>query len=136
MDRIIYSTPDGGVAIVIPANSVSEALKDVPSDIEYMIVPLDQIPSDRFFRNAWVKGTGRVDIDLPKAKEIGHEVRRRLRAEEFAPYDEVIAKQIPGNDLSAAEQARSDIRLKYSLIQETIDLATTPEQIKAAIDAA
>lgn len=136
MERIIYSAPDGRVAIVVPANSVSEALKDVPAGIEYEIVPLDQIPSDRFFRNAWVKGTGRVDIDLPKAKEIGHEVRRRLRAEEFAPYDEVIAKQIPGNDLLAAEQARADIRLKYSLIQEAIDLATTPEQIKAAIDAA
>ena len=36
-----------------------------------------------------------IVINIDKAKGIAHEIRRAKRAEEFAPYDEVIMKQIP-----------------------------------------
>ena len=75
-----------------------------------------------------------ITINLDKAKAIGHDIRRQKRAEEFAPYDEVIAKQIPGVDAVEAEEARKQIRFKYELVQETIDLATAPDEIKAALD--
>ena len=71
-------------------------------------------------------------IDLTKAKNIGHDMRRAARAEEFKPYDEAIAKQIPGTD--GAEIARQAIREKYAVIQTNIDAATTPEEIKAALE--
>jgi len=77
-----------------------------------------------------------ITINLDKAKAIGHDKRRAMRAEEFKPYDDVIAKQIPGADAAAAEVARSDIRLKYALIQDVIENATTPEEIKAALESA
>lgn len=56
--RIIYATPEGGVAIIIPAPecglSIEEiAAKDVPPGVEYKIVDVSEIPSDRTFRNAW-----------------------------------------------------------------------------------
>jgi hypothetical protein len=76
-----------------------------------------------------------ITINLDKAKAIGHDKRRAARAEEFKPYDDIIAKQIPGADAAAAEVARSDIRLKYALLQDVIDQATTPEQIKEALEA-
>jgi hypothetical protein len=72
-------------------------------------------------------------IDLTKAKNIGHDMRRAARAEEFKPYDEAIAKQIPGTE--GAEAARQVIRDKYATIQTNIDAATTPEEIKAALEA-
>lgn len=74
-----------------------------------------------------------ITINLDKAKAIGHDKRRAMRAEEFKPYDEVIMKQIPGNDAAEAEQARKDIRVKYGLIQEAIDLAESPKEIKSAL---
>ena len=74
-----------------------------------------------------------ITINLDKAKAIGHDKRRAMRAEEFKPYDEVIMKQIPRNDAAEAEQARKDIRVKYGLIQEAIDLAESPEEIKSAL---
>ena len=77
-----------------------------------------------------------ITINLDKAKAIAHDKRRQLRAEEFAPYDEVIAKQIPGTDAVAAEFERVQIREKYAFLQESIDLATTPEAIKSALEAA
>jgi hypothetical protein len=71
-------------------------------------------------------------IDLTKAKNIGHDMRRAARAEEFKPYDEAIAKQIPGQ-VDGAEAARQAIREKYAAIQVDIDAASTPDEIKAAL---
>ena len=73
-----------------------------------------------------------IVINVTKAKSIGHDMRRAARAEEFKPYDEAIAKQIPGQ-AEGAEAARQAIREKYAAIQTAIDAAATPDQIKAAM---
>ena len=134
MKRIIYQNETGGVSIIIPTESVELALKDVPEGVPYEIVDEADIPSDRFFRNAWVANGAAVEVDLPKAKEIGHDIRRQKRSEEFAPYDDIIAKQIPGADATAAEEARQQIRDKYALIQDVIEGASTPDEIKTALE--
>jgi hypothetical protein len=51
--RIIYPTDDGGVAIIIPAESVEAAMKDIPAGKPYQIVDVSEIPTDRTFRGAW-----------------------------------------------------------------------------------
>lgn len=58
--RIIYKSDDGGVAVIAPTDealrnySIEEiAQKDVPSGKAYKIVSVDDIPTDRTFRNAW-----------------------------------------------------------------------------------
>jgi hypothetical protein len=65
--RIIYSTDDGGVAVVVPSpeclqtRTIEEiAQKDVPAGVPYKIVDVTDIPSDRTFRSAW-----EVVIDEP-----------------------------------------------------------------------
>jgi hypothetical protein len=75
-----------------------------------------------------------ITINIDKAKSIGHDMRRAARAEEFKPYDDANAKQIPGQ-MEGAEAARQAIRDKYVAVQTAIDAATTPEQIKAALAA-
>ena len=72
-----------------------------------------------------------ITIDISKAKTIGHDMRRAARAEEFKPFDDAIAKQIPGTD--GAEEARQAIREKYAAVQAEIDAAETPDEIKAAL---
>jgi hypothetical protein len=74
-----------------------------------------------------------ININLDKAKAIGHEMRRKKRDEEFAPHDEVIMKQIPGPDLQKAEEKRQGIRDKYVVVQDQIDAASHPDHIKAAL---
>ena len=73
-----------------------------------------------------------IVINVTKAKSIGHDMRRAARTEEFKPYDEAIAKQIPGQ-AEGAEAARQVIREKYAAIQTAIDAAATPDEIKAAL---
>lgn len=56
--RIIYPTPEGGVAIIVPAVECGLtieqiAAKDVPAGVPYKVVNVSEIPSDRTFRSAW-----------------------------------------------------------------------------------
>lgn len=59
MKRIIYKTDTGGVAIVIPTpeyletHSIEDLVTDLPAGVEFKIVDVSDIPSDRTFRDAW-----------------------------------------------------------------------------------
>jgi hypothetical protein len=74
-----------------------------------------------------------ITINIDKAKTIAHDKRREARAEEFKPHDEIIMKQIPGADATAAEAARQAIRDKYATMQTAIDSASTVDTIKSAM---
>ncbi len=71
-----------------------------------------------------------ITINIDKAKTIAHDIRRAARAEEFAPLD--IKATIP-SEAEAAEAARQAVRDKYAAIQQSIESASTPEEIKAAL---
>ena len=134
MSKIIFTNSDGGVSVVHPTGEVP--INELPAKLgltDYEVVNDDVIPADRTFRNAWVKSGATVTEDLPKSKEIAHERRRAARAEEFKPHDEVIMKQIPGADATAAETARAAIRTKYATMQDEIEAATTTAKIKTAL---
>ena len=134
--RIIFQNDSGGVSVIVPTGSVELALKDVPEGVPYEIVEATDIPSDRTFRNAWVIGNGCIEHDLDQCRDIGHDIRRTMRSEEFQPFDEIIAKQIPGADALTAEASRQDIRDKYALIQDVINASKTPDEIKSALEGA
>jgi hypothetical protein len=53
--RIIYPNDEGGVSIIVPSPGQAEEqlLMAVPAGKPYKIVSVDEIPSDRTFRNAW-----------------------------------------------------------------------------------
>ena len=60
MNRIIYTTDDGGVAVIIPTPEALEqhgiqaiAIKDVPAGKKFKIVDAADIPADRSERDAW-----------------------------------------------------------------------------------
>lgn len=76
-----------------------------------------------------------IAINIDKAKAISHDVRRAKRSEEFAPLDEVIAKQIPGADVAAIEASRQEVREKFAEIQTQIEAAATADELKAIITA-
>lgn len=71
-----------------------------------------------------------IKINIDKAKQIGHDMRRAKRAEEFAPLD--IQATIPAK-AEEAETARQIIRDKYAAIQSQIDAAETSDEIKQAL---
>jgi hypothetical protein len=53
MNRIIFPNDNGGISVIIPAESVEAAMKDIPAGKPYLIVDAADIPADREFRGAW-----------------------------------------------------------------------------------
>ena len=53
--RVIYPSDDGGVCVIVPAPgaTLEQVLKAVPAGVAYEVVSVDDVPSDRTFRNAW-----------------------------------------------------------------------------------
>jgi hypothetical protein len=74
-----------------------------------------------------------IVINIDKAKGIAHDIRRAKRAEEFAPYDEVIMKQIPDANATEAEASRQAIRDKYATIQTNIDATADVESLTTLV---
>ena len=136
MTHIIHPLTDG-VAITTPTGEVpiEQVAAQVAPDGLYAIVTADQIPADTTFRGAWVYADGSIEIDLDKAKEITHNLRRAMRAEEFAPLDQTIAFRLPGTTIKETEKLREEVRDKYAEMQEEIDLATDVEQLKVLLEA-
>ena len=75
-----------------------------------------------------------ITVNLTKAKTIAHDVRRAKRAEEFAPLDEVIMKQIPGADTDVVEVSRAAVRTKYATVQTSIDAAVDVAALKTVVE--
>lgn len=126
MNVVIYPK-DGHIAVCTPAGTkTAEEIvsKVVPEGVEYKIVDDSTIPPYFYFFNA-LTFSDPVTVDLDKAKEIVHVQRRSARDAEFAPYDDIIAKQIPGADADAAEAERVKIRAKYEEMQNTINSSTS-----------
>jgi hypothetical protein len=74
-----------------------------------------------------------IKIDLARSKDIAHDIRRRRRAEAFAPLDDAIAKQIPGVDLESLEIQRQAIRDADEKLQNQIDSAESIQELSELI---
>ena len=134
--RIIYPTDEGGLAVIMIAPNCGLGLdeiaaKNVPKGKPFRIVEAHELPTERTFRDAWqFEGP---QINMEKAKEVAHRTRRAAREKEFAPYDEAIAKQIPGK-FETAEAARVLIREKYAEMQVKIDSSSSVDELKSALN--
>ena len=76
-----------------------------------------------------------ITINVDKAKAVAHQARRIARSVEFKPFDEIIAKQIPGNDAVEAEAQRQGIRDRHADIQAQIDTASDVATLKPIVEA-
>jgi len=127
MKRIIYTQENGIVAITTPmeADYIEWFIANrLPAGVDYAIVPIEAQPTDRTFRNAWVKDNAAIKTDIPKAKLIAHDKRRAKRAAELAPLD--IEATLPAK-ANQAEAARQAIRDKHATLQTNIN--DVPENI-------
>ena len=72
-----------------------------------------------------------ITIDLNKAKNIAHDIRRGKRTAEFAPLD--VKATIP-SEATAAEAARQAVREKYAAVQTQIDAAADVAALKTIVE--
>ncbi len=125
MKRILYEI-DGQLFIVTPVINNHEditeeaalmrAVARLPEDAANVAV-IDQsvIPTDRTFRDAWTRKKERVEVDMPRARDI---LRNRLREErkeklaaldvEYQRADEVGDKKMK-TEIAAKKQVLRDL---------------------------
>ena len=129
--RILWTQPSGELAVLIPAPGVPEEVwrKDIPKDVEVVETTADKMPKDRLFRKAWkMNQTGCFECPVA-GKAVAHEIRRACRAEKFRPYDEVVAKAIPGQ-AAEAEKQRQAIRDADAALQAKLDACKTAAEMR------
>lgn len=137
--RIAYTQEDGTVAIVIPTPEFIsnggdfDALvsSSVPKDASREVVDIDDIPTDRYFRNAWRLNNG-IEIDIDKARAIHLNNLREIRNKKLESFDvpfqrALESKDVPKQDeIAAQKQALRDM-------PKSVDLSvlSAPESLKA-----
>lgn len=136
--KIIYENEEGGVSIITPiindevGLTIEEiAAKDVPEDTPFEIVEDDVIPTERTFRNAWVKDGEKVSVDMPKARVIRMDCIRLVRNKELDDSDKEIVRAVEDEiDLTPLKTKRQELRD----IPQDFDLSvfTTPQALKNA----
>lgn len=108
--------------------------------------PGEQFPTDRTFRNAWRDRGGKVEVDMPHARELHRDRLRELRAPRLAELDieyqraDEAASGKPGwmerlRGLTAQDAKGQIIAAKQRLRDVTadprIEAAQTPEELKS-----
>lgn len=114
------------------------AAKVVPADASNVqIVGQESIPADRSFRNAWKAAPGRVEVDMPKARDIHRDALRAKRAPLMAALDvEYMRADENGDAAKKAEIAAKKQTLRDVTKAPEIEAARTPDELKAVLPAA
>lgn len=122
---------DGGVSILhmvegadvaVEVEKLSQTLGDV-NIVSYREITVDQVPTDRRWRNAWTDEypTPTVDIHFEKAKEITINAYRALRDDAFKKLDAEYARYTSNpekqQEVEAERQRLRDIPQK---LEETL----------------
>jgi hypothetical protein len=125
---ITYPQPNGQVAVVIPTGDVNDAIKDVPSGVEYKIV--ESVDIDNAYFNAYeFDAESGAKVNIEKAKTIHLDKFRSARTPliekldiDFMRADEVGNLELK-KEIASKKQALRDIT--------SIDLPNTLKGIKA-----
>ena len=150
MKRIIYTNSEGGTSVCTPCISrddpegftedgaLKRAYKDIPPDATNVhVVEFEELPQDRYFRNAWSTDGKAVSVDMDKARAIHKDRLREMRAPKLAALDADYDKADEAGDA----EAKKDVATKKQALRDVtkdpaIAAATTPDELKAVIPAA
>lgn len=97
-------------------------------------VKVDDIPTDRTFRNAWIDQGTKIDIEIQQARLVAHGIRRKMREAEMVPLDQQIVIKINDpTEVASTEARRQELRDKYAVMQVSIDGAQTAGELIGAL---
>ena len=135
---IIFKNADGTCGVIHPAHKALKTVenptgftieeiaeKDVPDGLEYRLAPLESLPKERYYRDAWTDDleTETVDVDIEKARVIHSGKIREARNAKLAELD---IETMKGLDVQAEKQVLRDLPANTDL-----STATTPEELRA-----
>lgn len=136
--RIIYTTPEGGVAVIIPTGElpIDQVLaKDVPPGATGLIVDADVIPSDRSFRSAWKQEGRAIGHDMAVAREIHRNHIREVRSGKLIELDVQFQREMEKQKPNPSAIIARKQALRDATANQSIEDAGDIDSLKAAWDA-
>ena len=109
----------------------SEILKSNLDAKSWRIIQDSDIIPDRTFRNAWKDLGHKLDVDMPKAREIHREHLRQARGDLLAQLDTEYLKADENNDNAKKQEIKQKKQFLRDITQHpAIETAQTPEELK------
>jgi len=120
MNIIAYQKEDG-VAIIHPCveMTIEALISMVPNDSKYVILNKNDLPSENYFRKAWVLKNDTINIDIKKAKDIQRDYWRKLRKSKLDALDLSYMKALESGDTAL----QSDVIAQKNALR---DVTSTP----------
>jgi hypothetical protein len=129
--------PDGSVQFeraASVANINAEIAKARLDSVSWRIVPDNEVPTDRTFRNAW-RGGASISVDMPAAREIWRDKLRAERTPVLTDLDGQYQQALEGKNVAQqAAIAAKRQALRNVPADARITAAATPEALKALPD--
>ena len=138
--RIAYRNLEGGVSVVVPspefcanpANTIDTLIKTLPLGVHFEVHQAEDMPSDRYFRNAW-KLDGGVSVDLDQARVIHLNNLRKIRDKLLAELDVPFQRALEDKDIIMQDNIAAK-KNKLRDMPRNVELGgLTLEEIKAFI---
>ena len=134
MNQCIIFFTDGVLRILLPIVNIDQSLRqiiesDIPKDIEYKIINLNELPKDRTFRDAWKMD---LTVDMEIAREIWRDKIRASRDKALADLDVPYIRALEEDD-KREMQIISNRKQALRLLPRVVDLSlyTNPQALKA-----
>ena len=128
--RIIWTEPNGQVAVLYPIEAIENCIKDVPSGLDYFIIEEDDIPKNTFFERAWKIVDGKIEMDITRAREVHRENIRRARLGKLMELDIEFQRALETSADTSAIVAKKNA-LRDAPADSAIDAATDEAALKA-----
>lgn len=125
MKKIIFTRPDGGLTVLHPVRNthpiledltdeqvLERAKKDIPTDATDVHI-VDEVPSDRSYRDAWKSEGGQIVHCMVKSKEIHKQELRHKRKPLLEALDTEFLRALENGDSAALEiikQKKQELR--------------------------
>lgn len=143
---VAITEPDGSLSIMLfvlpPAPAEGEPPIDVDgaiaaevaaqrrSAVSWRRVRADELPASRSYRAAWVDRAGRIEVDMPRAREVLRDRIRVLRERRLAELDKEYLRADEQNDGARKRQiAVQKQALRDAPADPRIDAAATPQAL-------
>jgi len=142
--RVAYKNEDGGVSVICPtpefaadpASNLGLLLsRSVPLGIHFEVLDVSDVPTDRYFRNAWRMGaplSKTIEVDMPAARAIHLDCLRAKRNKKLEELDVPFQRALEDKDTVMQDNIASKKNKLRDMPQDVdMSLLDTPDKIKA-----
>jgi hypothetical protein len=136
---IVYKNEDGSISVVHPSPNTKKSLAEIAAQAvpvgakSVTIIDSEELPKDKYFRNAWELKNKKITHNMDKAKEIQKDKLRALRNPLLAKLDVEYIRALEQEDNKETQKVLAKKQALRDLTDSSdIEEAKNVEELKVA----